>query len=53
MSSIESVAMLTAPEDTEKWSEEKEATPLADVVASSPAIVTVVPVAELLRPLRS
>ena len=42
--------MLTAPEDTEKCEEEKDATPFADVVASSPATVSVEPVAEVLRP---
>ena len=42
--------IVTAPEDTEKLSEENDATPLADVVASSPAMVTVLPVAELFNP---
>ena len=33
--------IVTAPDDTAKLSDENEATPLFDVVASSPAIVTV------------
>ena len=50
VSSIPSVAMVTAPLETEKWSEENDATPLLDVLASSPAIVTVLPVDEVSIP---
>ena len=42
--------MVTAPEDTVKSSELKDAIPLLDAVASSPAIVTVAPDAEVSIP---
>ncbi len=42
--------MVTAPEETEKLSDEKLATPLLEVLASSPAIVNVVPVADVSIP---
>ena len=42
--------IVTAPEDTEKLSVENEATPLFEELASSAAIVTVVPVAEVSTP---
>ena len=42
--------IVTAPDVTEKLSEEKLATPLLDVLASSPAIVSVVPVADVSIP---
>ena len=42
--------IVTAPLDTAKLSELNEATPLLDVDASSPAIVTVLPVAEVSMP---
>ena len=42
--------IVTAPEDTEKLSEWKEATPLFDVLAFSPAIVIALPVAEVSIP---
>ena len=42
--------MVTAPEETEKLSEENDATPLLEVLASSPAMVTVVPDAEVSIP---
>ena len=44
------VTRCTSPEVTEKSAESKEATPLLDDEASSPAIVTVVPVAEVSIP---
>ncbi len=47
---VEVVARLTAPLETVKSSESKDATPLLDVDASSPAIVTVLPVAEVSMP---
>ena len=48
--STPSVAIVTAPEDTVKSSELKDATPLLDAVASSPAIVIVAPDAEVSIP---
>ena len=39
--------MVTAPEETAKFAVAKLATPLLEVLASSPAIVTVVPVADV------
>ena len=42
--------ILTAPEDTEKSADAKEATPLFDVDASSPAIVNVSPETEVSIP---
>ncbi len=42
--------MVTAPEETEKLSDEKLATPLLEVLASSPAIVNVFPVADVSIP---
>ena len=47
---MEVVARLTAPLDTVKSLESKEATPLFDVVASSAAMVTVLLVAEVSIP---
>ena len=50
VSSIASAAIDTAPLVTEKWSDEKDAIPFAAGVASSPLIVSVVPVAAVASP---
>ena len=47
---VEVVASDTAPDETVKSSELNDATPLLDVLASSPAIVMVLPVAEVSMP---